>query len=371
MLGQVAGACCTKDMGRVANLLSLAGFAVDFVLLRRDHPYVLGLAVTDRCNLRCRHCRVWDTHAPHLSYDQIDAVLRDFHGRGARLLYLEGGEPYLWRDGDRRLADVIALARQRGFLRVHVYTNGTLPIAGPADFTWVSADGLPATNQRLRGSSLETVFRHLCEYGGRKALLFTVNSINRHEVRPFLALAREVAPGVPVMFYLHTPYYGVDELHLDDLRRDAVVDELLACKRDGLPVMNSTQGLERLRPGAGSGPSGLWWVVDRHGEYRCCRALGDPEICRYCGYAACEEILLARNLAPGPVLSLLRCAGRRCNGWGHCWPACSLRSSRCGPRLPTRATSSARRGAGIRSSPPSRWTPAPSGCSTCCTTSST
>lgn len=258
-------------MTRVANVLSLAWFAADFVLLRRDHPYILGLAVTDRCNLRCRHCRVWDAHAPRLPFERIDAILRDF-------------------------------------LRVHVYTNGTLPIVAPADFTWVSADGLPATNQRLRGSSLDLVLRHLRECRGRKALLFTVNALNAPEVRPFLELARVAAPGVPVMFHLHTPYYGIDALHLDAPHREAVIAELLACRRAGLPVMNSVQGLRRLRPGAGSGPSGMWCVVDRHGEYRCCRALGDPAVCRHCGYAACAEIALARNLSPGPVLSLLRCA---------------------------------------------------------------
>jgi MoaA/NifB/PqqE/SkfB family radical SAM enzyme len=294
-------------MGSLGRVWSAAGFALDFAVLRRNRPFVLGLAVTDRCNLRCRHCRVWRSHAPHMPWTDVEAILRKFHRRGSRLLYLEGGEPYLWRDGARRLADVIRLARQIGYLRVHVYTNGTLPITAPADFTWISADGLPEVNRALRGSDLGEVFDNARRCPGRRALLFTVNSVNSGDIRPFLQRVRECLPGMPVMFQLHTPYYGVDELLLDAEARSAVVDTLTGCKRAGLPVMNSIPGLERLRPGRGAGPRGLWCVVDGRGEYPCCRALGDPAVCQHCGYAACEEILLVRNLNPRAIASMMRC----------------------------------------------------------------
>jgi MoaA/NifB/PqqE/SkfB family radical SAM enzyme len=285
----------------------MARLALDFAVLRRDRPFVLGLAVTDRCNLRCRHCRVWRSHAPHMPWADIEAILQRFHRRGSRLLYLEGGEPYLWREGSRRLADVIRLARQVGYLRVHVYTNGTLPVTAPADFTWISADGLDEVNFALRGSHLEQVLDNARRCPGRKALLYTVNSVNRADILPFLERVRDTLPGMRVMFQLHTPYYGQDELLLGDAARAAVVDTLVECKRMGLPLMNSLPGLQRLRPGRGSGPRGLWCVVDGQGEYRCCRALGDPAICRHCGYAACEEILLVRNFNPRTIASMARC----------------------------------------------------------------
>jgi hypothetical protein len=71
--------------------------------------------------------------------------------------------------------------------------------------------------------------------------------------------------------------------------------------------MNSLPALERLRPGRGSGPRGLWYVVDGGGEYRCCRALGDPAVCNHCGYAACEEILLLRDFNPRAMASMIGC----------------------------------------------------------------
>jgi MoaA/NifB/PqqE/SkfB family radical SAM enzyme len=293
-------------MGSLSRAWSTARLGLDFVVLRKDRPFVLGLAVTDRCNLRCRQCRVWKAQGQHIPLAAIEAILRRFYARGARLLYLEGGEPFLWREGDLRLADVIDLARRVGYLRVHVYTNGTLPIDAPADFVWVSADGLPDTNFALRGSDLDQVLEHARQYPSAKAVIFTVNTVNHPEIRAFLQLARDALPGVPVMFNLHTPYYGRDELLLDAGTRDRAVDTLLECRRAGLPVMNSAPGLERLRPGRGCGPRRLWYVADGDGEYPCCRALGDPAVCAHCGYAGCEELLLARNLDLRAIAGLVR-----------------------------------------------------------------
>jgi len=294
-------------MGRLAESWSMARLGIDFAVLRRTQPFVLGLAVTDRCNLRCRHCRVWRRHAPHMPLSRIEDILRRFHARGSRLLYLEGGEPYLWRDGPRRLGDIVDLARKLGYLRVHVYTNGTLPLTAPTDFTWISADGLHATNQALRGSDLDAVLEHAEACRTPKALLYTVNTENRADVPPFLEYVQGRLPQVRVMFQLHTPYYGVDDLFLDGEARNAAVDALLECKRAGLPVMNSVPGLGRLRPGRGSGPRPLWCVVDSEGEYPCCRALGDPAVCDHCGYAACEEILLVRNFHPRAIAGMWAC----------------------------------------------------------------
>lgn len=294
-------------MGRLASACSMARFGIDFAVLRRDRPYVLGLAVTDRCNLRCRHCRVWRSHARHMPLSRIEGILRRFHARGSRLLYLEGGEPYLWRDGPHRLDALIRLAHQLGYLRVHLYSNGTLPLTAPADFTWISADGLHDTNRSLRGSDLEAVLEHASACPTPKALLYTVNTVNRAEIPSFLRYVQGRLPQVPVMFQLHTPYYGVDGLFLDGQAREAAVETLLDCKRAGLPVLNSVPGLRRLRPGRGSGPRSLWCVVDGEGEYPCCRALGDPGVCEHCGYAACEEILLVRNFNPRAIASMWTC----------------------------------------------------------------
>ena len=120
-------------------------------VLGKDPPLIRGLVLTNRCNLRCRHCRV-DARGPmDLDFAEVTAAIDAFHREGGRCLYLEGGEPFLWHDGPHRLDDVVDYAHGLGFLTVVVYTNGTLPIRTSADTVFVSVDGLRDTHDALRG----------------------------------------------------------------------------------------------------------------------------------------------------------------------------------------------------------------------------
>ena len=97
--------------------------------------------------------------------------------RGFRELYFSGGEPMLWRDGERTLVDLIAKAKQIGFFHVHVYTNGLLGIETSADLVWVSMDGLPETFKKRRGDYFQQVERVVRESEYRKiALIYVIDS---------------------------------------------------------------------------------------------------------------------------------------------------------------------------------------------------
>ncbi|UCH49037.1 MAG: radical SAM protein [Betaproteobacteria bacterium] len=287
------------------NMMEFLRLGVDFAILRRERPYVLGLSITDICNLSCRHCRVANDRREMMSYDEVRDHLESNWRRGARVVYYEGGEPYLWRDRRRRLPELIALARQVGYLSVHVYTNGTRPINAPADFTWVSIDGPDDINLALRGVSADSVIANAAAFGGRCGIVFTVNTINCGVIEPFLQLVRTRLPARRVMFFFHTPYYGVDELCLSAEQKFGAIDTIAACKQAGLPVMNSQAGLQAMRTGDYPHPTKLYKVVDRSGDYQCCRSISQPEVCRQCGYSSCAEIMLARNFRPGAIRSIL------------------------------------------------------------------
>ena len=292
--------------GRLKRVLDYSRFVRDFFILRRNRPYVLGLVVTDICNLACRHCRVANVYHVSMKFSEVRSHLLDQYAQGVRYLYLEGGEPYLWRDGDHRLADIVNLAKQLGYYRVHVYTNGTLSLSEAPDFTWVSVDGIGDIFTRIRGIPLDRVLAHICEHRGKHGIVFTVNTINYRHIPVFLDFVKEQLPGVRVMFYFHTPYYGFDELFLSQVQRSEAVSALIESKREGLPVMNSRAGLVAMKNGHYFHPTNLWRVIDSTGEYQCCRAIGNPEVCANCGYSTCAEIALARDWNPGPILQLMR-----------------------------------------------------------------
>lgn len=283
-----------------------APYAWRFVVTRTAGPLIFGLAITDRCNLSCRGCHVSNTGRPDMTWDQVADRLQSAYLRGCRELYFSGGEPMLWRDGERTVEDAIALAREIGYFHVHVYTNGTLGLDSSADMLWVSMDGLPGTYETRRGDHFAQVEHAVRDTPHPKAaIIYVIDRDTAAGIGPFLRWVRETRlPVMGVMVYFHTPYYGVDELFLTARERAPVIDELLGYKRAGLPLINSRAGLLALRSGKWPRRVPIALVSDVDGESLCCRA-GD-ETCPECGYAACTEITQAQRLRPSAVWGMVR-----------------------------------------------------------------
>lgn len=291
-------------MARPTRLTVLGHYArfIPSFLLGLEPPFVLGLVITDRCNMSCRHCRVANTGRRDMTLAEIEASLSDHCKRGFRELYIEGGEPFLWRDGDKCLDDVVRLARDIGYFHVHVYTNGTVPLVSDADRLWVSVDGLEEHFAAVRGPSFGLVMRSLRDTSHTNVgIIYTVNSANKDGIGPFLEhIARERLPVRGVFFFFHTPSYGKDELFLDFEQRRPVIHDILRHKRRGLPVLNSVPGLKTFESGAWKRPHRMFAIADVDRNYVCCR-YNSPEVCEHCGYACAAEFDQARKLSPGAI----------------------------------------------------------------------
>jgi Fe-coproporphyrin III synthase len=283
-----------------------AHFAWNAVARRRPGPLIFGVAITDRCNLSCRGCKVANTGRPDMTWSHLDELLMDAYARGFREVYFSGGEPTLWRDGPHTIEDAIALARGIGFFHVHLYTNGTHGLDSSADLVWVSVDGLPGTYELRRGDHFAEVEAAIRAPGHPKtAIIYVIDRNTAGGVEPFLEWVRDSRPPViGVMFYFQTPYYGRDELYLDAAERAPIIDRLLASRRAGLPVLNSPAGLRALQSGRWTRRPPVAVVADVDGESVCCRA--PDECCEDCGYAACTEIVEALRLRPSAVLAMGR-----------------------------------------------------------------
>jgi MoaA/NifB/PqqE/SkfB family radical SAM enzyme len=292
------------------KLRSLAFYvrnASEFLILRREAPFILGLALTDRCNLSCRHCHVANTGRPSMTMQQVIRRLDDFYCRGFRELYITGGEPFLWEDHGYTLEDVVIYAKGIGYFHVAISTNGLFGLVSSADTLWVSLDGLRETHARLRGDHFEAVVNRIRASSHPKiAIVYTVNSVNRDGIEDFLQFVQtEDLTKIGVMFYFHTPYYGIDDLFLDSEERGLVISELIRLKRSGLPVFNSFAALTALREGNWRRPSRTWWLTDVDGDYVCCRHMS-ADLCEECGYSSCVEIGEAQRLRFSAVANLLR-----------------------------------------------------------------
>ena len=111
----------------------------------------LELQMTNRCNLRCRHCFVGDPERIDMPLESLKKVLDEFqHMQGLRLL-ITGGEPTLHNEF-ARFNDMLPSYRFRKIL----FTNGQslddeLLLHLHVDEIQVSIDGLEKGHDALRG----------------------------------------------------------------------------------------------------------------------------------------------------------------------------------------------------------------------------
>jgi Fe-coproporphyrin III synthase len=283
-----------------------AAYVWRFLALQHPEPLIYGIALTDRCNLQCGGCHVSNTGRRDMTWKEVQTAMQDAWDRGFRELYFSGGEPMLWHDKNHTLTDAIREAKQIGFFHVHVYTNGLLGIERAADLVWVSMDGLPGVFDRRRGNhfdQVETIVR--AASFPRIAVIYVIDRNTAEGVEPFLHWVQDTKfPVIGVMFYFHTPYYGRDDLYLTAEERAPIIDRLLGCIKDRLPVINSRAGLLALRSGNWPRCFPVASVIDVDGESVCCRA--SDEVCPDCGYAACTELTEFQHLRPSALLGMLR-----------------------------------------------------------------
>ena len=130
-----------------------------------DFPFFIQWHLTERCNLRCRHCYQGQRRAEEMAADEvkreIDGATQMFqaweqeHGvRVSPSIHFTGGEPFLY-DG---LYDVMAYARTKGY-GLAMMTNGCLiteedarkaSALGIADIQ-ISLEGPPEIHDSIRG----------------------------------------------------------------------------------------------------------------------------------------------------------------------------------------------------------------------------
>lgn len=303
---EMGGQATLNKINPIRRLAFYSTYMWRFVILRRVDPLIYGLALTDRCNLSCRGCRVSNTGRRDMTWNEVLAALRKAWGRGFRELYLSGGEPTLWRDGERTLSDIIVAARRIGYYHIHVYTNGLCGLEPAADLVWVSMDGLPGTFEKRRGDHFHQVESSVRGAAHpHVAIIYVIDRYTVDGIEPFLRWVVDSRfPVIGVMFYFHTPYYGHDDLFLSALERAPIIDRLLLYIRGGLPILNSRAGLQALKSGDWPRRLPISAILDVDGESICCRAA--DHVCAECGYAACTELTECQRLRPSALRAALR-----------------------------------------------------------------
>lgn len=114
-------------------------------------PRYLLLHITDRCNLRCRHCFLGEAGTTDMAPAQVARIIDEFEEMQGLRLIVSGGEPLL----HPRFKEINELLAGRNLRRI-LLTNGSL--IDPAmvsglnfDEVQISIDGLQPAHDWLRG----------------------------------------------------------------------------------------------------------------------------------------------------------------------------------------------------------------------------
>ena len=276
------------NIRKTLGVLMLAGRYV----VRDRRPVLLGMVITERCNLLCEYCRSHTNPSVHFTLAKARQTLEEAYARGHRAIYFTGGEPMLWRDGHATLCDVVDFARGLGFCHFMIYTNGTLPLS-VADSTYtVTLDGPRAVHEQIRPGTYDRIIQNVRNAGrGNIYASMTICRRNFHAVRDYIdeITATKLFRGIWFNIFTGSRLERA-HLGLSDEQKIHALDEIWKCKTEGYPIMLSKPAYEAWRTNSWTRPLTQSEICTPQGFWRCCRDVAAPEVCEQCGYAGCIEL---------------------------------------------------------------------------------
>jgi radical SAM protein with 4Fe4S-binding SPASM domain len=151
--------CLSEDLEFIDYCLKEGILTKNRVLLKRP-PVIkspvpslryIELQITNRCNLKCKHCYIENKSFSELSVSQIKAVLKEFEEMQGLRVLITGGEPLI----HNKFEEINEILLEF-FIRKILFTNGLLLNKRilknlNVDEIQISIDGLEAAHDSLRG----------------------------------------------------------------------------------------------------------------------------------------------------------------------------------------------------------------------------
>ncbi len=292
---------------KISSFIHFAGFGLKTILLRKKEPILGTVIVTDKCNLKCRHCSVNNITAVVHPYEQIRREMQLLYNMGVRILFFCGGETFLWRDGTHTLRTLVADAKEMGFLLVNVVTNGTYPIDLPeADLILLSLDGDKDRHNAIRGDTYDTIMENIENASSDNIYFYmAVNQINKDTVRDVCIAARDTKNVRAVSFNFHTPYPDTKNLALSKEEKAECCRVISKMIKEGVPVFNLRSAFPYLINNSFPTPCYQCVVIENGKLSTCGRCIEIPGLCKECGYFFVAEYTLLFRGNPRIILEML------------------------------------------------------------------
>lgn len=293
---------------KLSSFFHFAGFGIKTILMGKKDPILGTVIITDKCNLKCKHCSVNNITAIVHPYAQIKQEMQQLYDMGVRILFFCGGETFLWKDGSRNLKDLVIEAKKMGFLIVNVVTNGTFPIDLPeADLILLSLDGDRERHNLIRGNTYDTIMENIRNATSDNICFYmAVNQINKDAIRDVCIQARDTKNVRAVSFNFHTPYPDTKELALSKEEKAACCDVIGQMMKQGVPVFNLKSAFPALINNSFPTPCHQCVVIENGKISTCGRCIDVPGLCDQCGYFFVSEYTLLFKGKPRIIFEMLK-----------------------------------------------------------------
>lgn len=278
----------------------------------RKRPLQTVLFISDRCNLKCKHCSVYQQTNPHnMTFDQVREHLVYSYQLGSRYVDFEGGEVMLWRDGTRTINDLIDEAKRIGFFSCTITTNAQLPfLNNRADSIWVSLDGIGSYHEAVRGKgTFARLEKNIASCGHKHlSMNMVVNTLNYQSVDETIEYAKNNPAIEMISINFHTPFPDTEYLMIDKQLRNEIIDKVIAYKRRGYPIMNSISGLKKMKDMRFKKRCWVTNFIYPDGSRGNCIGENTP-ICDDCGFCMAGEMASVFAFAPDTIWAGLKLRG--------------------------------------------------------------
>ena len=279
---------------KLSSFAYLAAFGVKTILFRQKKPILGTVIVTDKCNLKCKHCSVNNITAVVHPYEQIKNEMQQLYDMGVRILFFCGGETFLWKDGDKTLRDLVIEAKEMGFLIVNVVTNGTYPLDLPeADLILLSLDGDREKHNDIRGYTYDLIMENIKNATSDNICFYmAINQINKDTVKYVCRTARDTKNVKAVSFNFHTPYPDTKELALTKEEKAKCCKDIKDMTKEKCPVFNLKSAFKYLINNDFPTPCHQCVVIEDGKLSTCGRCIHEEGLCEQCGYFFVAEYTL-------------------------------------------------------------------------------
>ena len=309
-------------MSKAKALPYFVGWFFQVRILGKRKPLQSVVFITDRCNLECKHCAIVregrDSRSKPLQ--QVLDELQYCFDKGSRIVDFQGGEPSMWTDSsdaakalnDGDTADINTLirkAKEMGFFSTTVTTNAQRPIIAQSDLIWVSIDGDQEFHDSQRGEgAFERTMKNIraSDHPKLNANMCVTNE-NWQDFEKVAQIVKDTPQLKKMAFSFYTPF---EEKGLTPTpeQRSAVIDQAIALKKSGFPLMNSLPAIELMRdPKNYVHKSQCWisnFIMSDGTKIDTCRG-EDTDVCEQCGFGMAAEMYLLWRLSPRMIKGAL------------------------------------------------------------------